>query len=79
MMGKSRIYVAGGDGWTSTCKSFKKQVWEIITRVKEDLNLLIKNQSFFAQEKIDEVYLAAAVGGIVANNTYPAEFYMRTL
>ena len=37
-------------------------------------------ESFFAQEKIDEVYLAAAkVGGIVANNTYPAEFLYENL
>jgi GDP-L-fucose synthase len=32
-------------------------------------------QAFFSQQAIDEVYLAAAkVGGIHANNTYPADF-----
>jgi GDP-L-fucose synthase len=36
--------------------------------------------AFFAAENIDEVYLAAAkVGGIVANNTYPAEFIHQNL
>ena len=51
--------------------------YEIITRSHEELNLI--NQSdvnaFFASEKPQEVYLAAAkVGGIFANNTYPADF-----
>ena len=37
-------------------------------------------RAFFASEKIDEVYLAAAhVGGIHANNTYPAEFIYQNL
>lgn len=49
----------------------------IITRTHAELDLT--NQAavsqFFATEQIDQVYLAAAkVGGIHANNTYPAEF-----
>ncbi|EKO3989481.1 GDP-L-fucose synthase [Vibrio fluvialis] len=50
---------------------------EIVTRTRSELNLLNQNDvhDFFAKESIDEVYLAAAkVGGIHANNTYPAEF-----
>jgi GDP-L-fucose synthase len=49
----------------------------IITRSHSQLDLTntADVRSFFQQEKIDQVYLAAAkVGGIHANNTYPAEF-----
>jgi len=49
----------------------------IITKDRSELNLLSQSevQDFFQREKIDEVYLAAAkVGGILANNNYPAEF-----
>jgi GDP-L-fucose synthase len=54
----------------------------IITRTHAELDLT--NQAavreFFAQEKPDQVYLAAAkVGGIHANNTYPAEFIYQNL
>ncbi len=54
----------------------------IITRTHADLDLT--NQAavneFFATEKPDQVYLAAAkVGGIHANNTYPAEFIYQNL
>ncbi len=50
---------------------------QIITRTHEELDLTHQAavQTFFTQEKPDQVYLAAAkVGGIHANNTYPAEF-----
>ena len=53
------------------------QANQIITRThaKLDLTHQAAVQAFFAQEKPDQVYLAAAkVGGIHANNTYPAEF-----
>ncbi|MCK4690390.1 MAG: NAD-dependent epimerase/dehydratase family protein, partial [Desulfuromonadales bacterium] len=49
----------------------------IITRSRAELDLLDQAavRTFFAAEQIDQVYLAAAkVGGIHANNTYPAEF-----
>lgn len=54
----------------------------LITRSRAELNLLSQAavQAFFAQEKIDQVYLAAAkVGGIHANNTYPAQFIYENL
>lgn len=55
---------------------------EIITRSRSELDLLDQaavNQ-FFAAERIDQVYLAAAkVGGIHANNVYPAEFIYQNL
>ncbi len=55
---------------------------ELILASRDELNL--ENQSavndFFSSSEIDEVYLAAAkVGGIHANNTYPADFIYRNL
>ena len=55
---------------------------EIITRTRNELDLLNQQavNDFFANERIDEVYLAAAkVGGIHANNTYPADFIYENL
>lgn len=49
----------------------------ILTAGRDMLNLLDQRavQTFFKEQKIDQVYLAAAkVGGIQANNTYPADF-----
>ena len=47
----------------------------IRTHAELDLTNQVKVAAFFEQEKPDQVYLAAAkVGGIYANNTYPAEF-----
>lgn len=54
----------------------------IITRTRSELDLTSQAavSQFFADNKIDEVYLAAAkVGGIHANNTYPAEFIYENL
>ena len=55
---------------------------DLVVRSSSDLDLT--NQSdvrdFFHQEKPDQVYLAAArVGGIHANNTYPAEFIYQNM
>ena len=52
--------------------------------VRSSSDLDLTNQSdvrdFFHQEKPDQVYLAAArVGGIHANNTYPAEFIYQNM
>ena len=50
---------------------------ELVTRTRAELDLSIQQDvaDFFASENIDEVYLGAAkVGGIHANDTYPAEF-----
>ncbi len=50
---------------------------ELITRAHADLDLADQKavNDFFAAERPDQVYLAAAkVGGIWANNGYPAEF-----
>ncbi|WGP00487.1 GDP-L-fucose synthase [Saccharophagus degradans] len=50
---------------------------EVVTRSRAELDLKneVEVKNFFVTERVDEVYLAAAkVGGIIANNTYPAEF-----
>lgn len=50
---------------------------EVITRTRQELDLIDQAavNTFFKTERIDQVYLAAAkVGGIHANNTYPADF-----
>ena len=55
---------------------------EIVVRTRQDLDLTNQAavRAFFSAEKIDQVYLAAAkVGGIHANNTYPAEFLYENL
>ncbi|EKO3457502.1 GDP-L-fucose synthase [Vibrio fluvialis] len=79
-MVKKRIFVAGHRGMVGSAIVRQLAVRddvEIVTRTRSELNLLNQNyvNNFFAKESIDEVYLAAAkVGGIHANNTYPAEF-----
>jgi len=55
---------------------------EIITRSRQELDLLSQSAvaSFFQDTKVDEVYLAAAkVGGIHANNEFPADFIYENL
>ena|SRR6218665_3102343 len=54
----------------------------ILTAGREQLNLLDQSavSAFFAANKVDQVYLAAAkVGGIHANNAYPADFIYENL
>ncbi len=75
-----RIFVAGHKGMVGSAlvrQLEKDPGCELITRTSGELNLTQQQAvaDFFAQEKIDEVYLAAArVGGIHANDTYPADF-----
>ena len=83
-MNKKKIFVAGHKGMVGSAiiRQLKHQEIEIITRDRNELDLLNQNsvQNFFKNIKIDQVYLAAAkVGGIVANNTYPAEFIYENL
>lgn len=76
----ARIYIAGHRGMVGSAirrKLEKEGFKNIITRTSEILDLRNQQQvaDFFTQEKPDYVFLAAAkVGGIVANNTYRAEF-----
>ena len=83
-MPKPRIFIAGHNGMVGSAlvRILKKKNVELITRDRQKLNLLnqVEVNSFFRNEKIDQVYLAAAkVGGIYANNTYPAEFIYNNL
>ncbi|MBZ7042170.1 GDP-L-fucose synthase, partial [Klebsiella pneumoniae] len=79
-MPKKRVFIAGHNGMVGSAllrQLSKRDDIEIICRGRKELDLLDFNsvEAFFSSIKIDEVYLAAAkVGGIVANNTYPAEF-----
>nr|AHN24572.1 GDP-fucose synthetase [Klebsiella pneumoniae] len=85
MSKKTRIFVAGHNGMVGSAlvrKLNQQTNVEIITKDRNELDLLDKNEvdSFFKAENIDEIYLAAAkVGGIVANNTYPADFIYENL
>ena len=75
-----RIFVAGHKGMVGSAlvrQLSKVPDVDIVTRTRSELDLANQQgvADFFAQQKIDEVYLGAAkVGGIHANDTYPAEF-----
>jgi len=81
----AKIYVAGHRGMVGSAiyRKLQKEGYEnIITRTSEALDL--RNQravtDFFATERPDYVFLAAAkVGGIEANNTYRADFLYENL
>ncbi|WP_120301578.1 MULTISPECIES: GDP-L-fucose synthase [unclassified Sphingomonas] len=79
-----RIYVAGHRGMVGGAISRKLREGgaEVITRTHAELDLTDQAavRAFFASEKLDGVVLAAAkVGGIHANNTYPADFIYENL
>ncbi|MBB3938920.1 nucleoside-diphosphate-sugar epimerase [Novosphingobium fluoreni] len=79
-----RVYVAGHRGMVGGAISRKLSARgaDVVTRTHADLDLTSQNavRDFFAEEKVDAVVLAAAkVGGIHANNTYPAEFIYENL
>ena len=80
MNSTSKIYIAGHRGMVGSAihrKLLKEGFTNFVTRTSKELDL--RNQQavadFFAKEKPEYVFLAAAkVGGIVANNTYRADF-----
>lgn len=84
-MSKQRIFVAGHNGMVGSAivRQLSKDVNnEIITANRAELDLTNQQAvlDFFAAQSIEQVYLAAAkVGGIHANNTYPAEFIYENL
>jgi len=83
-MAKTKVYVAGHNGMVGSAliRILKKKGVRLITRDRKELDLTnqAKVQNFFKKVKPDQVYLAAAkVGGIYANNTYPAEFIYENL
>ena len=81
----AKIYVAGHRGMVGSAilRVLQSQGHsDLLTRTHAELDLT--NQAtvdtFFAQEKPDQVYMAAAkVGGIHANSTYPADFIYQNL
>ena len=81
----SSIYVAGHRGMVGSAilrQLEQRGFTNLVTRVHAELDLCEQAavRAFFEKEQIDFVVLAAAkVGGIHANNTYPAEFIYQNL
>ena len=86
-MSVEKIYVAGHRGMVGSAivrqllaKGVAQSSIVIRTHAELDLTNQLAVQQFFAQEKPTQVYMAAAkVGGIHANNTYPADFIYENL
>lgn len=82
---ESVIYVAGHRGMVGSaiCQRLRDLGYErILTRTHAELDLLSQQavREFFSQEKPDYVVIAAAkVGGIYANDTFPADFIYQNL
>lgn len=79
-----RVFVAGHRGMVGAAISRKliDRGADVVTRTRAELDLTDQDavRKFFAAESIDAVVLAAAkVGGIHANNTYPAQFIYENL
>ncbi len=80
-----KIFVAGHKGLVGSAilKRLEKEgCGDIVVKSREELDLLDPDRvkDFFRKEKFDWVFLAAAkVGGIYANNTYPADFLLDNL
>ena len=80
-----KVFVAGHRGMVGSaiCRQLQKKYdTKVITRTRDELDLCDQHavHDFMNTEKPDEVIIAAAkVGGIHANNTYPAEFIYQNL
>ncbi len=80
-----KVFVAGHRGMVGSAivrQLEKRDDVQVITKTRSELDLTNQQAvaDFFASEGIEQVYLAAAkVGGIHANNTYPAEFIYENL
>jgi GDP-L-fucose synthase len=80
MKPESRIFIAGHRGLVGSAiqrELARLGYGNLLTRTHEELDLLeeVAVDAFFSSERPEYVFLAAAkVGGILANNTYPADF-----
>jgi len=79
-----KIYIAGHRGMVGSAiaRQLESENCRLITKTHSELDLTNQQQvnEFMASEKPDQIYLAAAkVGGIHANNTYPADFIYQNL
>ncbi|PZW47328.1 MULTISPECIES: GDP-L-fucose synthase [unclassified Pseudomonas] len=80
-----RIFVAGHRGMVGSAivRHLQSQGYQsIVTAPRDSVDLVdaASVKRFFAEQRIDQVYLAAAkVGGIHANNQYPADFIYQNL
>jgi GDP-L-fucose synthase len=79
-----RIFVAGHRGMVGSaiCRQPALTNAEVVTVSRDQLDLTDQTQTlaFFGKNKFDQVYLAAAkVGGIHANDTYPADFLYQNI
>ena len=85
MKSQDKIYVAGDHGLVGSALVRQLRVRghvNLVVRAHRELDLTDQNEvrEFFAQERPEHVFLAAAkVGGILANSTYPAEFISQNL
>lgn len=85
MASVKRVFIAGHTGMVGSAivRQFEgRDDFELVFGSRQALDLTNQQAvtGFFQRENIDEVYLAAArVGGIVANNTYPAQFIFENL
>lgn len=85
MRTKPAVFVAGHRGMVGSAivRRLNARGYEqVMTATRQELDLLDQSQvhAFFATRKIDHVYLAAAkVGGIHANNEFPAQFIYENL
>jgi GDP-L-fucose synthase len=80
----TKFFVAGHKGMVGSaiCRQLAREDVNIVTASRDELDLTdqLQVKSFFNKHHFDQVYLAAAkVGGIYANDSYPAEFIYQNL